>query len=227
MRPFWYRLLTELSTTLTVSSLKSKEQRARYINTLGDVRPPSEARRPKAAPLTSEPSPTAPTLPGTVPSTAPPRRTAAKAQRPRPLTLFYGLSLRNVSFKARDVLREAQHIELTSFPNAGAVLIRVLVELVVEEGVEHYRLNLPDRTPLGVRIQRCLDKLDPTGKADMYAPVRKALSNPDSPLSVTSMHAYVHNAYMHPDITSLRAISENYAPLLAELDAAIGNGRQS
>jgi hypothetical protein len=226
MRPFWHRLLTELSTTLTVSSLKSKEQRARYINTLGDVRPPSEARRPKAAPLTSEPPPAAP-IPGIVPAAPPPRRPVAKAQRPRPLNLFYGLSLRNVSFKARDFLREAQRIDLTSFPNAGAVLIRVLVELVVEEGVEHYRLNLPDQTPLRVRIQRCLDELDPTGKADKYAPVRKALSNPDSPLSVTSMHAYLHNAYMHPDITSLRAISENYTPLLAELDAAIGNGRQS
>jgi hypothetical protein len=220
MREFWHRLLGDLSTKVTARSLNKKEQRASYLNSLADVRPPPKARRPRA-PLTAEPQPA--TF-GTVPATAPPRRPATRAQRPRPTRLFQGLALRSVSLKARDILREAQQMDLTRFPNAGAVLIRVLVELVVEEGVDHYRLNVADR--LRDRIQGCLQELDATGRSDRYAPIRRALSDLNSPLSVPSMHAYVHSAYMQPDTGSLRAISENYAPLLADLDAAIGSGRQ-
>jgi hypothetical protein len=145
-------------------------------------------------------------------------------QRPRPARLFQNLTLRNVSLKARDILREAQQIDLTKFPNAGAVLIRVLMELVVAEGVEHYQLSLPER--LQERIQACLNKLDPTNRENRYAPIRTAINDRNNPLGVRSMQAYLHNPYTQPDAASLRALSENYVPLLADLDAAIGSGPQ-
>ena len=217
LRELWRRVLSDLTTTVTARSLNKKEQRANYVNTLADVRPPHEARRPPA-PLSAEPA----TF-GAVPA-APPRRPAARVQRPRPARLFQGLTLRNVSHKSRDILREAQQIDITKFPNAGAVLIRVLVELVADGAVEYYQLSAPDR--LRERIQACLNKLDPTNRDDQYAPVRTAINDPTSPLGVRSMHTYLHNPYVHPDAASLRALSENYVPLLANLDAAIGSGQQ-
>lgn len=217
LRDFWRRVLSDLTTTETARSLNKKEQRASYVDTLADVRPPPEARRPRA-PLSAEPA----TF-GAVPA-APPRRPATRVQRPRPARLFQGLTLRNVSLKARDILREAQQIDLTKFPNAGAVLIRVLVELVADEAVEYYQLSLPDR--LRERLQACLHKLDPTNRDDQYASVRRAINDPNSPLGVRSMQAYLHNPYMQPDAASLRALSENYVPLLTGLDAAIGSGQQ-
>jgi hypothetical protein len=218
LRDFWRRVLSDLTTTVTARSLNTKEQRASYVDTLADVRPPSEARRSRA-PLAAEPQPG---TSGAV-AAAPPRR-PTRVQRQRPARLFQGLTLRSVSLKARDILREAQQIDLTKLPNAGAVLIRVLVELVVDEAVEYFQLSVPDR--LRERIQACLHKLDPTNREDKYAPVRTAVNDPNSLLGVRSMHAYLHNPYVHPDATSLRALSENYVPLLAGLDAAIGSGQQ-
>ncbi len=219
MRGYWYQLFSDLVTHLTARSLNTKEQRAAYRDTLAEFRPPPEARRPRAAPLTAEPQPAT----GTVPE-APPRRPSARVQRERRARLFQGLTLRSVSRKAKDILREAQQIDLAKFPNSGAVLIRVLVELVVQEGVDHYRLSGAGR--LRDRIHGCLQELDATGRSDRYAPIRRAISDLDSPLSVPSMHAYLHSPYMQPDAGSLRSISENYAPLLADLDVAIGSGQQ-
>jgi hypothetical protein len=81
MRDLWRRVLGDLTTTVTARSLNKKEQRASYLDTLADVRPPPEARRPRA-PLTAEPEAT--TF-GAVP-VAPPRRPATRVQRHDPLT---------------------------------------------------------------------------------------------------------------------------------------------
>jgi hypothetical protein len=216
MRPFWHKLLTNLATNLTVSSLKSKAQRANYLDTLSNVAPPTTARRP-LAPLTEE-SEAAVSQPSGLPT---PAKQAARTQRPRPMHLFHGVQLRYVSPKAKDVLREAQRIDLALFPNAAAVLIRVLLELVVAEAVEHYKASVGEG--LRERITACLGQLDPSGKADKYLPVRRGVSDRDSLFSVRSMQAYLHNPLLHADAPSLRAISDNYATLLKDLDGVLGS----
>ncbi|MEN3537431.1 hypothetical protein AAH991_20125 [Microbispora sp. ZYX-F-249] len=140
-------------------------------------------------------------------------------QRPRPMRLFYGVRLANVGPKAKDVLREAQRIDLHEYPNAGAALIRILVELVIGEAVE--RLKWEARTELRDRINVCLAKLDPTNKSDRYLPVRRAMSDRDSPFSMRSMQGYLHNAHLPADPLGLRALSETYATLLRDLDAQL------
>jgi hypothetical protein len=252
-RAFWYRLLTDLDTDLTVSALKNKEQRAEYLKSLATVAPPPGARRP-GRPLAAEPEPEpSPTTDTTgapsgstssnddVPARAeggtgegtsndgtsgtPPNQRPGKTQRPRRLKLFDGLTLRYASHKAKDVLREAQRLDLTQFPNAAAVLLRVLVELVVQDAALHYRFTGNDY--LNDRIRNCLHKLDPSGKADMYAAVRRAVDRPDSPFSVRTMHAYVHNSFIHPDAASVRAMSDNYTPFLRDLDIVLGSAATS
>jgi hypothetical protein len=217
MRSFWHRLLSDLATDLTVSSLKSKDQRTGYLEKLSNVTPPATARR-ALAPLTDESEPAASPSPALPPAAA---RQAAKTQRPRPMRLFLGLQLRYVSTKAKDVLREAQRIDLASFPNAAAVLIRVLLELVVAEAVEHYKSSVGEG--LRERMNVCLAQLDPSGKADKYLPVRRGVSDRDSLFSVRSMQAYLHNPLLHADAASLRAISDNYTTLLKDLDGVLGS----
>lgn len=217
LQPLWFRVFTDLGTHLTVSSLKSKGQRADYLETLADVIPPTSGRR-RLAPLGEEPDDPSATTPAPA---SPPTRPPVRPQRPRPLRLFHGLQLRHVNTKAKDVLREAQRMDLTQFPNAGAVLIRVLVELVVAEAATHLNITGEDR--LKERIKACLSTLDPSANANRYAAIRTAVGDPNSPLSVRSMQAYLHNPYMNADAASLRAVSENYAPLLEDLDAAMAN----
>jgi hypothetical protein len=136
------------------------------------------------------------------------------------MRLFYGLQVVNVKAKAKDILREAQRIDLATFPNAGAVLIRVTVELVVAEAIEHIRPNADDR--LRDRIKLCLLELDPSQSEDKYAGVRNGLSDPNSLFAVRAMHSYLHNPQMHADATSLRAISDNYVAFLHDIDILIG-----
>jgi hypothetical protein len=219
MRVFWHRLLSHLASDLTVSALKSKEQRTDYLKKLEAVTPPVEARRP-LAPLTAQPGREQATnhRTGAEPSST---TRSPKTQRPRPMRLFYGLQLRNVKPKVKDVLREAQRISLSELPNAGAVLIRVVVELVVAEAVEHYQCQVSEG--LRDRLNACLNELDPSGKADRYLPVRQAISDRNSPFAVRSLQAYLHNPLLHPDGASLRAISDNYMSLLKDLDDVLGN----
>lgn len=219
MRAFWHRLLSHLADDLTVSALKSKKQRTDYLEKLESVTPPAESRRP-LAPLAAEPAREQAAKPPTGAAPSPPNR-GPKKQRARPMRLFYGLQLRNVKLKVKDVLREAQCINLSEFPNASAVLIRVVVELVVAEAVEYYQCQVSEG--LRERIHACLSELDPSGKADRYLPIRQALSDRNSPFAVRSLQAYLHNPLLHPDGASLRAISDNYTVLLRDLDDALGN----
>ena len=220
LRALWYKLLRDLDTHLSVSSLKNKEQRAAYLASLADVQPTADARRP-AAPLDEEPEaePANTKARDDKPGAATPKR--SQNQRARPMRLFYDVQFRNVQPKTRDVLREAQRIELTKFPNAGAVLIRVLVEMVVGEVVQHRKLQVGDA--LRERINKCLAELDPTGKAGRYLSIRQAVSNRDSPLAVGSIQAYLHNPLLHPDPGALRAVSDNYGPFLIDLDTLLGS----
>ncbi len=217
MRDFWHRLLSDLSTHITVSDLKKKQQRSEYLASLSDVMPDQAERRP--ARRLEDAGEDSETDSETKPESKQ-RKPPPKTQRPRPMRLFHGLQLLNVKPKVRDVLREAQRIDLGTFPNAGAVLIRVVVELVVAEGIECINPQADDR--LRERIRLCLRELDPTQINNEYAGVRNGLSDPTSLFSVRAMHSYLHNPQMHADAASLRAISDNYIPFLSSVDALIG-----
>ena len=230
MRAFWYRLLSDLATRITVSDLKSKEQRAAYLDRLTDVIPSEAERRPaRRFEEAGKEDPDKET--GRAGSTGSPNKNESssagrpspvpKTQRPRPMRLFHGLRLVNVQPKVKDILREAQRIDLSEFPNAGAVLIRVTVELVVAEGIQYIDPNADDR--LKERIKRCLRELDPSQSEQKYAGIRSGLSDPNSLFAVRAMHSYLHNPQMHADATSLRAISENYIALLRDIDGLIGD----
>ena len=224
MRAFWQRLLSDFATQVTVSDLKSKEQRAAYLASLADVTPSEEKRRPARRLEDARKEDTgAEATAGTTDKdeSRPSPRPSPRTQRARPMRLFYGLQFQNVKPKAKDILREAQRIDLSTFPNAGAVLIRVLVELVVAEGIQYIDPNADDR--LRDRIKLCLRELDPAQNNQKYAGVRNGLSDPNSLFAVRSMHSYLHNPQMHADVTSLRAISENYIPLLRDIDGLIGD----
>lgn len=236
MRAFWYQLLSDFATHITVSDLKSKEQRGNYLASLADVTPSeTERRRTRRLEDTGNDDDEDGARDKTASSSIEgggggtggnssgsdkPARPAQKTQRPRPMRLFYGLHLTNVKPKVKDVLREAQRIDLSAFPNAGAVLIRVLVELVVAEGIECINPNADDK--LRDRIKLCLKELDPSQNNDRYVGVRSGLNDAGSLFAVRALHSYLHNPQMHASPASLRAISDNYTPFLSDVDRLIG-----
>ena len=88
------------------------------------------------------------------------------------------------------------------------------------EGVERINPSADDK--LRDRIKLCLRELDPSQNNERYAGVRSGLNDSASLFAARSLHSYLHNPQMHASAASLRAISDNYAPFLGDVDLLIG-----
>jgi hypothetical protein len=205
------RILSDLADNLTVSDLKTKEQRKQYVGKTRDDLPNPADYRSTATPLQRE-TPKPPPKKKPTPTPRPPIAT-----RPRPL--FDNVVLTNLGGKVADILEELKRIDVDGYPNACAALIRVVMELAVGQVHEINNWNEPKNLREGVR--KCLSKLDATNKDQTYQAVRAGLQDGTSLLSVRTMQAYLHNPHFHPTGTELRRIAANYAPFLAGLDTLV------
>lgn len=203
------RIASELTTgAVTVSGLKSKDQRRKYVLGLGADLPDETKFETDARQL--------------VPAGR--RRPAPKAKaKPKPAgaatkPLFDGVELTNLGGRVAGVLTELQALDVDKFPNASAALLRVVVELAVSQ-VYAEKKWAPER--LRVMVQRCVNTLDPKGKEAKYQAVRAGLTDGTSVLAVATIHAYLHNPHYNPTPTDLRSTSSNYAAFLAGLDTLV------
>lgn len=198
------RVLRDVATELTVTKLKTKDQRKAYVDKLPQPDPKK---------FRIDPQP----LDETGGSPAKPKPTPAKrSPRPKRQPLFKDVDLRNLGDKIQAILNELRRLDLEKFPNAGALLIRTIVELAVDQ--VHDNKRWPLRGELKNRVRKCLHEVDPTDKNDLYQAVRTGLSDGTSLLSVATMHGYVHNRHYHPTASDLRAIASNYEAFLRALD---------
>jgi hypothetical protein len=207
LSPAIERVLTDLAGTLTVSDLKTKMQRKKYIAKIKDVLPQSDSYLPTARPLSEESS----TL----------RRrarkiTPAKLGSKPPDQLFSGVTVSNLGSKIQSILSELKRLDLSRFPNAASVLLRAVIELSVDQV-----FDAKGWTKVGKfkeRVKKCLTTIDPTGRDPRFQPVLAGLQDGTSLMAVATMHAWVHNPHWHPTATELRQIAHNYSPFLSALD---------
>ncbi len=193
-------VVSDLVRKISVSDIKSKEQRKQYIEDVRD-RLFDENVSPSMQP--TEPQK---------------RSNKRKKKATNQAFLFDGLELNNLGEKVSAIVKELQRLDIEKFPHASSVLLRCIIELSVDQfyqkkGWEHIQLQR------GVR--RCLDEIDPSRKDDKYVYIRKSLSGQDSLLTPSTLHGYVHSQYVHPSPTDLRAYARNYHPFLAALNGCI------
>lgn len=201
------RLFRDVAGELSVTKLKSKEQRTEYLGTL----PP-----PDPAKYRSDPQPLDRGGDGAIAPRAQPARRPAP---PKPQPLFKDLDLRNLGDRVQSILIEIRRLDLDRFPNAASLMIRALVELAVDQ--VHDNNKWSPRGEFRTRVRRCLHEIDSTDKDDQYQPVRTGLQDGTSLLAMATLHAYVHNRHYHPTGTDLRAIASNYQPFLQALDRLV------
>jgi hypothetical protein len=240
-------VMEDLEGDLTVTALRDKQQRLDYVEVLkqrwglsglasaagessegadegedddsgSDWDSPPGPGMPGAGAAPSH-SPSAGSSGADDPVLAPSPATRPRNPRPRPTRLFYGLKLPACKKRTRDILVEAQRLELPSFPNSAAVLTRALIELVVDEAIESCKW--PGSRELKDRIATCVDQLDSTGKDNRFKAVRNHVRSRDSIIGSNTMNAYLHNPDFHPTPTELRDTSDNYMSLLEALNSAI------
>jgi len=207
LEPVLERVVTDLAGELSVTKIKSKEQRAAYL--AGLPTPKTNSYQAQLIPFGSNT--------GTRPA---PRATTTR--RTRPASPFKDLDLRALDQRIDDIVRELRKLDLERFPNAAAVLTRVLLELSLDQFVAKKSLRLTKQNPkLRDKLMACLHAIDPTDKDGKYQAVRAGLADGTSIYAVSTLHGYIHNQFFHPTATEVRAIVANLKPFLQALSDGV------
>jgi len=124
--------------------------------------------------------------------------------------------------RLRDIEGELRKLSLENHTNAVSVLFRVFLELSADEYVCRTELDISVDKPLRAKLQATIADLLARKKisAQQAKPVRRACEK-DSFLSpsITMLHQYVHNPYMCPGPSDLRAYWDSLQPFITAIFA--------
>jgi hypothetical protein len=198
LQQFLETILGDIASDVTVSQLKSKQQRAKYL---------SSTPKPDASERMKEPKTLGPISAQKEPAKQKPKPKPSKP--PKPLK---DLRLDELGAKTQALVREFQALDPDKMPNTAAVVIRAILELAVDEYVA--RKGLHSHQELRKRVETCLKNIDPSYKASQYQGLRTGLQDGTSLYAVATLHGFVHNPHYHADGTTVRSIAANIEPFL-------------
>lgn len=118
------------------------------------------------------------------------------------------------------IYNELLTLSSETFPNAGSVLLRVFLELSIDDYIDRHKLMAPAQkstTVLAKRMKAVAADLESNGKIDKQlkrAVERVADAHHTLAASVTAFHQYVHNPYVHPKPSELRTSWDELQPFL-------------
>lgn len=226
--------------SLTVTELKRKPDRERYIDELrtrmagADERhldDPDERQSDYQAEGEAHPTSDAAAAQDVVGTPGGgPTEDDEKPDPPPPMKLFVGLSLANCSARLRNILGEVQRIPLRSYPNSAAALIRMVIELTVHEAYDKCGWPQPvtrKNLTLAHFVEGALKQLDPSQKARRYLDLRTQLAQKDSLVNTSTLNAFLHNPHYSPSAPDMRAISDKYSVMLSDLNRRIGEAKEA
>ena len=146
--------------------------------------------------------------------------TKKRRQRPRTTLIPPDCVLDITDPRIQDIAKELRRMALNEFTNAVSVLFRVFVELSVDSYIERASLKAEPKAKLRVKLQIVVDDLISQRKLkrQQAKPVRRALQK-DSFLapSIDLFNEYVHNQYMLPAPTDLRAAWDSLQPFITAI----------
>ncbi len=140
-------------------------------------------------------------------------------RRSTKIYLFQHLDIDGLGTRVTDIIEEVREIDIAKLPNAGAVLLRCTIELAAEQYISSFGMK-PDRE-LVKKIGQVIAREKIAQDDDRYYGVRAALSSPNSPLALKSLHQAVHNMNYHPTSTDLRGIANNFKPFIEDIAKAL------
>ncbi len=178
-----------LTNTIDVTNLRSKEDRVSYAKS-----------------LLSRPLPDTSNQSGTAKSTQKQSGSGAKrtaTKRTKLVPKGQGLSISQTRISS--IYQELGELNVTTFTNAVAVLIRVFIEMSVDDYAARMRISLKD-TSRGVdyvlrkkltTVATYMEQNKLRTKSQLFG-IRATASQKGNVLSVDSWHAYVHNKDYSP-----------------------------
>lgn len=218
-------MIADLAGGRSVTQFKSKSQRTKYIRKLIPSSKPNPSSLPLPPPRPKRTPPSQPPLTSPRPKPTPERSTQPRAilQSATPpradLSLFDNVVADGLSYRIGLILAEIQRIDVEAFPNASAVLIRCIVDMVVKDYAKAKKLA--DRGSLQKNIRSAMVSLGIAQNDQRYHSIRTSLSSQNSLFGVSNLQQYVHNLDTHPVPTDLVQIARNYCPLIEDIALAL------
>jgi hypothetical protein len=199
-----------------VGRIYTKENRDDYMNEFGKVnRPNSKTILPAAVELRS----LGPSAAGSKKRGKTTSRTGKVSARRRTVAPV-SLSLKISQARLKDIYRELQRLKVEDFANAGAVLLRVFLELTVDDYLTKHHVVVKSQADLANRLQAVHDDLlaiTTMTKAEL-APIRKAISSNDLlAASIPLFNLYVHELHLSPSPNDVRVSWDNLELFFARI----------
>ena len=124
--------------------------------------------------------------------------------------------------RAYDVFKELTTLSAKKYPNSVAVMFRVFLELSVDVYLETFNLlrdgqltaNESGTPNLQGNVNRVINDMVQKGfiNKDLMKGIKSELNNTNSPLSIDSLNAYVHNGHFFPFYLHLLTGWDNVQP---------------
>ena len=199
------KIVSDLATKkVSVSALKSKEDRLKYVNSLGTLLPDLSKRTGTPEPLDRL------SALAQAKSHAKATTTAKASSLLDRKTLIPSQSLCKLNItdhKLQQMCRELRKLPLDSYPVAVAAAFRVFLELSLDHYAAEKKLpQYNDDLRLKQKLEKAADELFASGvpKRDLQA-FRALASNPHAALSIDRLHGVIHSRYALPTASELRA----------------------
>lgn len=148
----------------------------------------------------------------------------AQRRRPKPKTERTAVAAPgNLSPQAprlNAIYNELLALSADTFPNAGSVLLRVFLELAIDDYIDRHNVMTPAQkgnAVLAKRMKEVALHLETAGEIDLQlkkAVVKIADAQHTLAASIMAFHQYVHNQYVHPKPSELRTSWNELQPFL-------------
>lgn len=208
------------SEQIKVKDVYDAEDRRKYIAGFSSEELPDPASRlkepmPLAELESSSPRPTQ--------TSAPSRRKKRKAPRGRTAVVPSACSINPSSPRINNIFNELTTLDADTYPNAGAVLLRVFLELSVDHEINRLSLMSEEqrrKDSLSKRLKTLAgDMKDAKRISDQLhaAVVKVADSHHTIAAATVTFNQYVHNKYVHPKPGEVRTAWDELQPFLEKV----------
>jgi hypothetical protein len=207
------RVVNDLATgKKKVSDLYNSKQMVAYIDSLGPGELPDQST------LLSVPVPVEPVRSAGDPPAQMKRQAKTPGSRKWSIR---ELGIKPSHPRLREILAELSHLAIEKAPNVQAVMLRVFVELSVDDYIRRTRLAMPvsDNT-LKYRVNAVVDHLKVEGRLDgKQAAAVNRMTAHERFLSTKTLQQFVHNEHLHPSPFDVENMWRNLGPFLAVISS--------
>lgn len=110
------------------------------------------------------------------------------------------------------------HLDLRTHPNAISVLMRVLIELALENYIKEAQVTVHENDKLATRLEKAGLHLQAAGKIDAkQVEVLKKFKQGDKLVSADTLNRYVHSTNFAPSPDHLMSIWDSLADVVVEM----------